>query len=74
MSKLDETFNVDAPSCTQLEADTLFYHHLQLAIAYFEILNKDHEFNTMKFNSVTLAPALDFYNKLVEAYKESEEY
>lgn len=75
---MPEKFNVDAPSCTASEADTLFYHHLMLACTYFELLSDDHEFNTLIFDragrqSVWLEACEDFYRKLRELYKEMED-
>jgi hypothetical protein len=76
---MEESFNIDAPKCTALEADTLFYHHLMLACTYFEILPEDHEFNTLLFarvgrTSVWLQACQDFYDRLHKEYKEMEFY
>lgn len=75
---MPEKFNIDAPSCTVTEADTLFYHHLMMACTYFEILPDDHEFNTLIFDragrqSVWLDVCQNFYNELHREYKEMEE-
>jgi hypothetical protein len=78
MSDTTEKFYIDAPQCTALEADTLFYHHLMLACTYFEILPEDHEFNTRHFDragrqSVWMEVCQEFYEKLRQEYKDMEE-
>jgi hypothetical protein len=75
----NEKLEIDAPKCSPLEADTLFYHHLMLACTYFELLPDDHEFNTTIFSSlgrqsIWLEACENFYNKLHKTYQDVEDF
>lgn len=69
----NERLEVDAPSITALEADTLFYWHLKMAAALFELLPAGAEFNGVDLPMAAAEAIENFFNTLTQWYKDNDE-